>query len=95
MTIVEHSKNLIRGDHDVGRRLLREGQTREKLGRIGVTKFAELRKDPDFPRAVLISPRCLAWDEAELDAWIDSRQRVQTLGGVTPRVTRSRREAAA
>jgi predicted DNA-binding transcriptional regulator AlpA len=59
------------------RRLLREKQAREKLGGIGVTKFCELRKEDDFPQAVVVGPRCLAWDEAELDAWLASRPRVR------------------
>jgi predicted DNA-binding transcriptional regulator AlpA len=63
-------------------RVLREKQVRQKLGGIGTTKFAQLRKEADFPRAIVVGPRCLAWDEAELDAWLASRPRVRFMRGV-------------
>jgi predicted DNA-binding transcriptional regulator AlpA len=64
------------------KRVLREKEARQKLGGIGVTKFAELRKEADFPRAIVVGPRCLAWDEAELNAWLASRPRVRFMRGV-------------
>jgi predicted DNA-binding transcriptional regulator AlpA len=70
------------GNTHSGRRLLREKQAREKLGGIGVTKFVQLRKETDFPRAIVVGPRCLAWDAAEIDAWIASRPRVRMGKGV-------------
>jgi predicted DNA-binding transcriptional regulator AlpA len=61
------------------RRLIRDKEVREKLGGIGTTKFWQLRQLRDFPEAVVLGPRTLAWDEAAVDAFIDSRPRVRTM----------------
>ena len=39
------------------------------------------RNDPDFPKPVKLSARCTAWRADEVQAWIDSRSRVQFRGG--------------
>lgn len=33
-----------------------------------------LEKAGKFPRRRVLGPRCVAWDEAEVNAWIASRQ---------------------
>ena len=38
------------------------------------------RNDPEFPKPVKLSTRCTAWRADELNAWIDSRERVQFKG---------------
>lgn len=45
---------------------------REKVP-FGRTKVWELAKDGGFPKPVQISPRRVAWVEAEIDAWIAAR----------------------
>lgn len=41
---------------------------------IGRTKLHYLSEtDPDFPRKIRISPRCVGWTRAQLDAWLDSK----------------------
>jgi len=38
----------------------------------GRTKLHELHEsDPDFPRKIRFSPRCVGWRKADLDAWLD------------------------
>jgi predicted DNA-binding transcriptional regulator AlpA len=61
------------------RRLIREKEVRDKLGGIGTTKFWQIRRLREFPEAVGLGPRTLAWDEAAVDAFIDSRPRVRTM----------------
>lgn len=42
---------------------------------IGRTKLHELSEcDPSFPRKIRISPRCVGWTRAQLDAWLESKQ---------------------
>jgi predicted DNA-binding transcriptional regulator AlpA len=61
------------------KRLIRDKEVRKKLGGIGTTKFWEIRKLPEFPEAVVLGPRTLAWEEAAVDAFIDSRPRVRII----------------
>jgi predicted DNA-binding transcriptional regulator AlpA len=43
---------------------------------IGRTKLHNLAEtDSDFPRKIHISPRCVGWTRAQLDAWLLSKQR--------------------
>jgi predicted DNA-binding transcriptional regulator AlpA len=42
---------------------------------IGRTKLHNLSEtDADFPRKIRISPRCVGWTRAQLDAWLQSKQ---------------------
>lgn len=42
---------------------------------IGRTKLRDLSEtDPTFPRKIRISPRCVGWTRAQLDAWLQSKQ---------------------
>ena len=40
---------------------------------IGVSErlFHELRREPDFPRAVVVSKRCVRWKREELAAYVE------------------------
>lgn len=53
---------------------------RELLG-LGSTTIWELsRHDPDFPKPVKLTSQCTAWRADEVQAWIDTRKRVQFKG---------------
>lgn len=52
----------------------------ELLG-LGKTTIWELsRHDPDFPKPVKLTSQCTAWRADEVQAWIDTRKRVQFKG---------------
>lgn len=52
----------------------------ELLGLSKSTVWSLSKNDPAFPKPVKISPNCTAWRADELNAWIDSRERVQFKG---------------
>ncbi|GGY85370.1 helix-turn-helix transcriptional regulator [Marinobacter zhanjiangensis] len=46
---------------------------------MGRTKLHQLSEtDPDFPRKIRISPRCVGWTRGQLDAWLEAKQREAT-----------------
>ena len=42
-----------------------------------------LQKSGDFPRAVQVTPRCVAWKEAAVLQWVQDRQPVAVSEGGT------------
>ena len=41
---------------------------------IGRTKLHELATlDPTFPSKITLSPRCVGWTKAQIDAWLESK----------------------
>jgi len=38
------------------------------------SQIYSLEKEGKFPARIQLSPRCVAWDEAEVDAWIEARK---------------------
>ena len=55
-----------------GKRALRPAQVAEKLGVSVPTIWRYCRSKPDFPKARKLSERVTVFDEAELDAYLDS-----------------------
>jgi prophage regulatory protein len=54
--------------------ILRPKDSRKKLG-VGNTKYYELKKkDPTFPKDVILGKRARGIFEHELDAWLESRR---------------------
>ena len=47
----------------------------EVIGRVGLsdTTIYNLEIAGKFPRRIVITPRCVAWRESEIQAWIESR----------------------
>ena len=39
------------------------------------TTIYEMEQRGEFPRRFYLTPRCVAWDLAEVEAWLDERQR--------------------
>jgi len=57
-------------------KILRKSVLAEKLG-LAITSLDDLRRrDPSFPRAVLLGARSVGFVETEVEAWIASRPRV-------------------
>lgn len=49
------------------------------LDKIGIGKTAQykLERNGDFPARIQLTSRLVVWDEAEIDAWMESRREVQ------------------
>ncbi len=54
-------------------RLLRRKQILSKTG-LSASTIYNLEKSGDFPNHILITPRCAAWYESDVDFWISSRR---------------------
>ncbi len=57
------------------RRLIRDGQLRDKLGGVGRSTLWRWRRFEDFPAPVRLGPRLIAYDECEVEKWLASRER--------------------
>lgn len=53
---------------------------RELLGLSNTTIWELSRHDPDFPKPVKLTSQCTAWRADEVQAWMESRERVQFKG---------------
>lgn len=51
------------------------------IGLSKTTVWELSKRDPEFPKPVKLTSQCTAWRADELDAWIESRERVQFKGG--------------
>jgi len=60
--------------HQPDQAFFRPADAEKYLG-IKKTKLRDLTEtDPTFPRKIRISPRCVGWTRAQLDAWLASKQ---------------------
>jgi len=55
------------------RRYIRRPEVRNKTG-LSDTTIYNLEKSGQFPLHFMLTPRCAAWDEIEVDAWLESRR---------------------
>lgn len=55
------------------RRNIRRHQLREMVPLADSTIY-EMEQRGDFPRRFALSPRCVVWDLAEVEAWLASRR---------------------
>ena len=55
------------------KRLIRRDILRRKVP-LSDSHIYELEKAGKFPARIQLTPRCVAWDEAEIDAWIEERK---------------------
>lgn len=53
-------------------RMLRRPEVLKKTG-LSKTTIHYLEAKGQFPRHVLITPRCAAWDEGQVDEWLRAR----------------------
>ena len=54
-------------------KLLRLSAVQERIGGLSRSTIWRLERDGVFPRRRVVSPKIVAWDEAEIDDWIRSR----------------------
>ena len=55
-------------------RYMKMEQVRIKFGGISRTAFWRLRRLPDFPSGVQLTPGLLIWNENELDQYLEKRK---------------------
>lgn len=56
------------------RRTVRRAELR-RIVPLADTTIYELEQRGEFPRRFNLTPRCVVWDLAEVEAWIDERRR--------------------
>lgn len=61
------------------KRTIRRPEVLRKTG-LSATTIYNLEKGGVFPKHFMLTPRCAAWDEAEVDQWLTDRQ-AQRVGG--------------
>jgi prophage regulatory protein len=62
------------------RRTLRRHELR-KLVPLSDTTIYEMERRGEFPRRFHLTPRCVAWDHAEVEAWLAERRLASDHGG--------------
>jgi prophage regulatory protein len=65
------------------RRTLRRAQLREMVP-LADTTIYEMEQRGEFPRRFNLTPRCVVWDLAEVEAWIKERRRASQTGSIKP-----------
>ena len=65
------------------KRTIRRAAVIAKTGLSATTVF-NLEREGKFPQHFLLTPRCAVWDEAEVDAWIESRRAARVKAAITP-----------
>ncbi|WP_322082797.1 helix-turn-helix transcriptional regulator [Burkholderia sp. BCC1972] len=63
------------------RRTIRRQELRQIVP-LAETTIYEMERRGDFPRRFNLTPRCVVWDLAEVEAWIDERKQAPR-GGVS------------
>jgi prophage regulatory protein len=56
-------------------KLIRIEDVQAKIGGICRTTIWKLEKNGLFPKRRMITPKNVVWDESEIDAWIQSRNK--------------------
>jgi prophage regulatory protein len=63
------------------RRTIRRAQLREIVP-LADTTIYEMEQRGEFPRRFYLTPRCVVWDLAEVEAWIEERRRASQDGKI-------------
>lgn len=59
---------------DFLRRAIRRRQLRQMVP-LADTTIYEMEQRDEFPRRFYLTPRCVAWDAAEIESWLEERRR--------------------
>ncbi|MBX9590971.1 MAG: AlpA family transcriptional regulator [Hyphomonadaceae bacterium] len=62
---------------DFLKRAVRRRQLRQMVP-LADTTIYEMEQRGEFPRRFYLTPRCVAWDAAEIEAWLEERQRTSS-----------------
>ncbi|MEO8836845.1 MAG: AlpA family phage regulatory protein [Caldimonas sp.] len=71
------------------RRTIRRHQLREIVPLADSTIY-EMEQRGEFPRRFALSPRCVVWDLAEVEAWLHARRSVPVSRAPSPDVRQRR-----
>jgi prophage regulatory protein len=71
------------------RRTIRRRQLREMVPLADSTIY-EMEQRGEFPRRFALSPRCVVWDLAEVEAWLTSRRSTPMARAQSPDVRQRR-----
>ena len=71
------------------KRTIRRHQLREMVPLADSTIY-EMEQRGEFPRRFALSPRCVVWDLAEVEAWLASRRSAPVTRAQHPDVTQRR-----
>lgn len=71
------------------RRTIRRHQLREMVPLADSTIY-EMEQRGEFPRRFALSPRCVVWDLAEVEAWLASRRSIPIARAQSPDVRQRR-----
>ena len=71
------------------RRTIRRHQLHEMVPLADSTIY-EMEQRGEFPRRFALSPRCVVWDLAEIEAWLESRRAKPIARAQPPDVTQRR-----
>ncbi|CAN7669219.1 AlpA family transcriptional regulator [Acidovorax sp. LjRoot117] len=67
------------------RRTIRRHELRQIVP-LAETTIYEMERRGEFPRRFNLTPRCVVWDLAEVEAWIDERKQAPRTGATRPDV---------
>ncbi|ROR24744.1 AlpA family transcriptional regulator [Comamonas sp. BIGb0124] len=67
------------------RRTIRRNELRQIVP-LAETTIYEMERRGEFPRRFNLTPRCVVWDLAEVEAWIDERKQAPRAGATKPDV---------
>ncbi|PPU08516.1 AlpA family transcriptional regulator [Xanthomonas arboricola] len=67
------------------RRTIRRHELRQIVP-LAETTIYEMERRGEFPRRFNLTPRCVVWDLAEVEAWIDERKLAPRTGAAKPDV---------
>lgn len=62
---------------DFLKRAVRRRQLRQMVP-LADTTIYEMEQRGEFPRRFYLTPRCVAWDAAEIEAWLEERRRTSS-----------------
>lgn len=65
------------------KRTIRRPEVLAKTG-LSKTSIYNLECAGDFPAHFMLTPRCAVWDEAEVDAWLESRRAAPAVAAPAP-----------
>lgn len=67
------------------RRTIRRHELRQMVP-LAETTIYEMERRGEFPRRFNLTPRCVVWDLAEVEAWIEARKQAPRAGVAKPDV---------
>ena len=67
------------------RRTIRRHELRQIIP-LADTTIYEMERRGEFPQRFNLTPRCVVWELAEVEAWIDERKQAPCVGAVKPDV---------